>query len=54
MKKTLTFNLSTIASTESKMKIEAFDESVDAFEKKEYLHSFYALLEYLNPDFRTK
>lgn len=54
MKQTLTFNLSTIASTESKMKIEAFDESVDAFEKKEYLHSFYALLEYLNPDFRTK
>lgn len=54
MKQTLTFNLSTIASTESKMKVEAFDESVDAFENKEYLRSFYALLEYLNPDFRTK
>lgn len=54
MKQNLTFTPPVIASTESKLKIEAFDASVEAFENKEYLKSFYALLDYINSDFRTK
>lgn len=54
MKQTLTFIPSTIASTESKLNVEAFDVSVEAFENQEYLKSFYALLDYINGDFRTK
>ncbi|WP_294140526.1 hypothetical protein [uncultured Sanguibacteroides sp.] len=54
MKQTLTFNLSTIASTESKLNVDSFDTSVEAFENKEYLRSFYALLDYINAEFRTK
>ena len=54
MKQTLTFNLSTIASTESKLNVDSFDASVEAFESKEYLRSFYALLDYINAEFRTK
>lgn len=40
MKQNLTFTPPVIASTESKLKIEAFDASVEAFENKEYLKSF--------------
>lgn len=54
MKQTLTFTPSTIASTQSKLDIAAFDTSVEAFENKEYLKSFYSLLEYINKDFRTR
>ena len=54
MKKTLTFNPPIIASTESKMNVDSFDKSVDAFDNKEYQDSFYALLDYINPEFRTK
>ena len=54
MKQILTFTPPVIASTESKMNVEAFDASVDAFENHEYLKSFYALLDYINGDFRTK
>lgn len=54
MKQTLSFNPSTITSTESKLNVEAFDTSVEAFDNKEYLQSFYALLDYINKDFRTK
>lgn len=54
MKQTLTFHPSTLASTESKLDVEAFDASVEAFENHEYLKSFYALLDYLNKEFRTK
>lgn len=54
MKQTLTFTPPIIASTESKMDVEAFDASVEAFENHEYLKSFYALLDYINGDFRTK
>jgi len=54
MKKTLSFNLSMIASTESKMDVDAFDRSTDAFDNKDYLQSFYALLDYLNPEIRKK
>ena len=52
MKQTLTFNLSTIASTESKIKVDYFDTSVEAFDNGEYLQSFYALLDYVNDEFR--
>lgn len=54
MKQTLTFIPPVIASTESKINVEAFDESVEAFENKEYLKSFYSLLDYINSEFRTK
>ena len=54
MKKNLTFNPPIITSTESKMNVDSFDTSVDAFDNKEYLNSFYALLDYINPEFRTK
>ena len=54
MKKNLTFNPPIIKSTESKMDVDSFDKSVDAFDNKEYLSSFYALLDYINPEFRKK
>lgn len=54
MKQNLTFTPPVIASTASKLNTEAFDTSVEAFENQEYLKSFYALLDYINSDFRTK
>jgi hypothetical protein len=54
MNKALTFNLSTIASTASKMNDAAFDESENAFEKQQYKKSLYSLLDYINGSFRTK
>lgn len=54
MKKTLTFNSSTIESTASKVNLEAWDASLEAFENKEFLKSFYSFLDYLNPEFRSK
>lgn len=54
MKQTPTFTPPMITSTESKLNVEAFDASVEAFENHEYLKSFYSLLDYINGDFRTK
>ncbi|MDR2361979.1 MAG: YbjN domain-containing protein [Prevotellaceae bacterium] len=54
MNKTLTFNLSTIASTASKFNDEAFDKSVQAFEDKQPKKSLETLLDYLNGEFRLK
>lgn len=54
MKQSLTFISPVIASTESKINVEAFDKSMEAFENREYLKSFYALLDYINGEFRTK
>lgn len=54
MKQALTFTPPILSSTESKLNVEAFDTSVEAFENHEYLKSFYALLDYINGDFRTK
>ena len=54
MKQTLTFNPSTIASTASKMDVDAFDVSTDAFDEKDYMRSFHALIDYINPEFRKK
>ena len=54
MKKTFTFNASTIASTASKMNDSAFDYSVEAFKNKDYKASFHVLLDYVNETFRPK
>lgn len=54
MKQTLTFNVSTIGSTASKLNVDAYDESLDAFDNKEYLKSFQLLLDYINPAIRSK
>ncbi|MDR2802411.1 MAG: YbjN domain-containing protein [Prevotellaceae bacterium] len=54
MNTAFTFNLSTLASTASKMNDDAFDESEKAFENKQYKQSLYALLDYINGSFRTK
>lgn len=54
MKQTPIFTPPMITSTESKLNVEAFDASVEAFENHEYLKSFYSLLDYINSDFRTK
>lgn len=54
MKQTLTFNPSIIQSTESKINLDAFDKSVDAYDKKDYKQSFLLLLDYINPDIRAK
>ncbi|MDR2291916.1 MAG: hypothetical protein LBE11_00385 [Prevotellaceae bacterium] len=54
MKQTLTFNLSTIYSTASKVNLDAWDRSLDAFDKREYHKSFKELLNYLDPEFQRK
>ena len=54
MKQALTFTPPILSSTERKFKVEAFDASVEAFENHEYLKSFYALMDYINGDIRTK
>lgn len=54
MKQTLTFNPSIIKSTESKINVDAFDKSVDAYDSKDYRQSFLYLLDYINPDIRSK
>jgi hypothetical protein len=54
MNTAFTFNVSTLASTASKMNDDAFDESEKAFENKQYKQSFHALLDYINGAFRTK
>ena len=45
MKQTLSFHSPIIASTQSKVDVEAFEKSTDAFEKEEHLQSFYLLLD---------
>lgn len=47
MKQTLSFHSPIIASTQSKVDVEAFEKSTDAFEKGEHLQSFYLLLDYM-------
>ncbi|MDR0602940.1 MAG: hypothetical protein LBG80_01385 [Bacteroidales bacterium] len=54
MNTALTFNLSILASTASKMNDNAFDDSEKAFENKQYQQSVYALLDYIDGSFRTK
>lgn len=54
MKQNLTFEVSTIASTQSQINVDAFDRSMEAFEKKQYTESFLTLLDYIDPDLRQK
>ena len=54
MKQTLTFSVSTIESTASKINLDAYDESVDAYDAKNYLQSFHLLLDYINAELRPK
>lgn len=54
MKQTLTFHSPIIASTQSKVDVEAFEKSTDAFEQGEHLQSFYLLLDYIDPELRSK
>lgn len=54
MKQTLTFNVSTISSTASKINVDAWDKSIDAFDKNEYNKSFEEFMNYLNPEFQKK
>lgn len=53
MKQTLSFHSPIIASTQSKVDVEAFEKSTDAFEKGERLQSFYLLLDYIDPELRS-
>ncbi|MDR3287706.1 MAG: hypothetical protein LBT27_09735 [Prevotellaceae bacterium] len=54
MKQTLTFNVSTISSTASKINVDAWDESINAFESGNYYKAFEEFLNYVNPEFRKK
>jgi hypothetical protein len=54
MKQTLTFNLSTISSTASKINTDAWDRSVHAFDNQKYHQSFKEFINYLNPEFQKK
>ena len=54
MKQTLTFNVSTISSTASKINVDAWDKSIDAFDNNEYYKSFEEFLNYVNPEFHKK
>lgn len=54
MKQTLTFYPSTISSTASRTDVDAYDRSLEAFDKKEYLKSFHNLLDFINPVLREK
>lgn len=54
MKQTLTFNVSTLASTASKINVGALEKSIEAFDEKRYLDSIHLLLDYINPELRKK
>lgn len=54
MKQTLTYHAPALTSTASKINVEAFDQSVELFDNKEYQQSLYALLDYINPEIRSK
>ena len=54
MKRTLPFVPSVIDSTQSGMSRDAYDRSIEQYEKKQYAGAFHLLLDYLNPGFRKK
>lgn len=54
MKQTLIYVPPVVDSTQSSIHIEDFEKSVDLYNQGEYLQAFHCLLNYLNPDFRTK
>lgn len=54
MKQTLTFIPPVVDSTQSPVRMEAYEQSVDLHNQGEYMQAFHSLLDYLNADFRTK
>lgn len=54
MKQTLTFIPPVVDSTQSPIRMEAYEQSVDLYNQGEYMQAFHSLLDYLNADFRTK
>lgn len=54
MKQTLTFNVSIIESTASKLNVDIWDQCSEAYDNKDFLKSFHLLLDYINPELRSK
>lgn len=54
MKQTLTYHAPTVASTASRIDPEAYDRSLEHFEKGEYVPALHALIDYINPELRGK
>ncbi len=48
------FYKSLYSSTASKMKVELWDATIAAYDEKQYLKSFHLLMDYVNPELRTK
>lgn len=48
------FVASVVDSTQSRVSREAYDRSIEQYEKKQYAAAFHLLLDYLNPEFRKK
>lgn len=54
MKQTFTFISPVVDSTQSPVRTEAYEQSVDLYNQGEYVQAFHSLLDYLNTGFRTK
>lgn len=54
MKQTFTFISPVVDSTQSPVRTEAYEQSVDLYNQGEYVQAFHSLLDYLNIGFRTK
>lgn len=54
MKQTFTYYEPLIASTASKMDVEAFDKSMEQFNDHSYREAFLTLLDYINPELRKR
>lgn len=54
MNKTPSFHRSLLGSTTSKIQFAYWDAVLDTYQKKDYKASFYALLDYINPEIRKK
>lgn len=54
MKQILTFIPPVVDSTQSSIRTEVYEQSVDLYNQGEYVQAFHSLLDYLNADFRTK
>lgn len=54
MKQTITYYEPVIASTASKMDVDAFDRSIGLFDAHDYRQALLTLLDYINPELRTR
>lgn len=54
MKQTFTFISPVVDSTQSPVRTEAYEQSVDLYNQGKYVQAFHSLLDYLNTGFRTK